>query len=103
MILHITDSMKILTSEKGSPDDLQGSFVIISVILFSLMFNTSNTFNQNSVSMYLFLDLYIQKKQSILEIFNKHRLHSNILPMGIIFIYGYIDRFHIFTYLFQEN
>lgn len=29
MILHITDSMKILTSEKGSPDDLQGSFVIV--------------------------------------------------------------------------
>lgn len=63
MILHITDSMKILTSEKGSPDDLQGSFVIISVILFSLMFNTSNTFNQNSVTMYLFLDFYIQKSK----------------------------------------
>lgn len=94
MILHITDSMKILTSEKGSPDDLQGSFVIISVILFSLMFNSSNTFNQNSVTMYLFLDFYIQKKQNILEIFNKYRLHSNILPIGIIFI---------FTYLFQGN
>lgn len=37
MILHITDSMKILTSEKGSPEDLQGRFVIISVILCSLI------------------------------------------------------------------
>lgn len=61
MILHITDSMKILTSEKGSPDDLQGSSVIMSVILCSLMFNTSNTFNQNSVTMYLFLNFDIQK------------------------------------------
>lgn len=61
MILHITDSMKILTSEKGSPDDLQGSSVIMSVILCSLMFNTSN--NQNSVTMYLFLNFDIQKSK----------------------------------------